>query len=41
MGRSGRLRCLTGFGYDINDLFYWEHRMGTWGAAMHTRWISR
>lgn len=22
-------------GYDVNDFFYWEHRMGTWGAAMH------
>ena len=21
-------------GFDINDLFYWEHRMGTWGALM-------
>lgn len=20
------------FGYDPNDIFYWEHRMGTWGS---------
>ena len=25
---------LDGFGYDVNDLFYWEHRMGMWGAMM-------
>ncbi|HWM30653.1 MAG TPA: hypothetical protein VNO69_02985 [Methyloceanibacter sp.] len=22
-------------GYDINDIFYWEQRIGMWGAAMH------
>lgn len=21
------------FGYDPNDIFYWEHRMGTWGSV--------
>ncbi|MFN4230728.1 hypothetical protein [Parvibaculum sp.] len=21
-------------GYDVRDIFYWEHRMGMWGAAM-------
>lgn len=26
-------RC---FGYDPNDLFYWEHRMGTWGSIALT-----
>jgi hypothetical protein len=20
-------------GYDANDMFYWEHRMGTWGSV--------
>jgi len=23
------------FGYDILDIFYWEQRMGVWGANMH------
>ncbi|WP_152529558.1 hypothetical protein [Aliihoeflea sp. 2WW] len=22
-------------GYGLSDVFYWEHRMGIWGAAMH------
>ena len=22
-------------GFDVNDVFYWEHRMGIWGACMH------
>lgn len=26
---------LDKFGYDINDLYYWESRMGMWGASMH------
>jgi hypothetical protein len=26
---------LDGFGYDINDLYYWESRMGMWGGSMH------
>lgn len=25
---------LEGLGYDLRDIFYWEHRMGMWGAAM-------
>lgn len=25
---------LMRFGYDPNDIFYWEHRMGMWGSAM-------
>lgn len=25
---------LESFGFDPNDVFYWEHRMGMWGAAM-------
>lgn len=29
----GNCRDLEGLGYDPNDLFYWEHRMGMWGAA--------
>ena len=24
---------LVGLGYDPNDIFYWEHRLGTWAAA--------
>lgn len=24
---------LEEFGYDPNDIFYWEHRMGMWGSA--------
>ncbi len=23
-------------GYDPNDMFYWEHRMGTWGSVSLT-----
>ena len=26
----------TLLGYDPNDLFYWEHRMGTWGSVSMT-----
>ena len=26
---------LAGFGFDLSDLFYWEHRMGIWGSAKH------
>jgi hypothetical protein len=26
---------LTRFGFDLSDLFYWEHRMGMWGSAKH------
>lgn len=26
----------TRCGYDANDLFYWEHRMGTWGSVAMT-----
>jgi hypothetical protein len=22
-------------GYEISDIFYWEHRMGMWGSVMH------
>jgi hypothetical protein len=29
----GNYRGLEGLGYDPNDLFYWEHRMGMWGAG--------
>ena len=25
------IRC----GFDLNDIFYWEHRMGMWGSAVH------
>jgi hypothetical protein len=25
---------LEGLGFDLRDIFYWEHRMGMWGAAM-------
>ena len=27
--------ALAGSGYEISDIFYWEHRMGMWGSAMH------
>lgn len=27
--------ALAARGYDVNDVFYWEQRMGGWGAAMH------
>ena len=26
---------LTRFGFDLSDIFYWEHRMGMWGSAKH------
>lgn len=26
---------LSRSGFDLSDVFYWEHRMGMWGAAMH------
>jgi hypothetical protein len=26
---------LAEFGYDLNDLYYWESRMGMWGSSMH------
>ncbi|MDQ3572869.1 MAG: hypothetical protein M3383_08435 [Actinomycetota bacterium] len=26
---------LAGFGFDLSDIFYWEHRMGMWGSAKH------
>jgi hypothetical protein len=29
----GNYGDLDGFGYDPNDIFYWEHRMGMWGAT--------
>ncbi len=28
-------QALVGFGFDLSDLFYWEHRMGMWGSAKH------
>ena len=30
----GNYEGLEAFEYDPNDIFYWEHRMGMWGAAM-------
>jgi hypothetical protein len=32
---------LIHLGFDPNDLCYWEHRMGMWAAAKHTRWTRR
>ena len=29
-----RLDDAVALGHDPNDLFYWEHRMGIWGASM-------
>jgi hypothetical protein len=26
---------VAGSGYELADIFYWEHRMGMWGSAMH------
>jgi asparagine synthetase B (glutamine-hydrolysing) len=26
---------LVRLGFDLDDLFYWEHRMGMWGSAKH------
>lgn len=34
MERAG-YEGLEDFGYDMNDLYYWESRMGVWGASMH------
>jgi hypothetical protein len=31
----GNYDGLDAFGYDPNDIFYWEHRMGMWGALSH------
>jgi hypothetical protein len=33
--RAGYDETLAASGYDVNDLFYWEGRMGTWAAAMN------
>ena len=33
--RRGNYEGIEAFGYDPNDLFYWEHRMGMWGAMCH------
>lgn len=27
-------RALDAHGYDVNDMYYWEQRMGMWGSAM-------
>jgi hypothetical protein len=27
--------ALVGSGYEMSDIFYWEHRMGMWGSVMH------
>jgi hypothetical protein len=35
MERANYDERLMGWGFDLNDVFYWEHRMGMWGAAMH------
>jgi hypothetical protein len=34
MERAG-YEGLDSFGYDMNDLYYWESRMGMWGASLH------
>jgi hypothetical protein len=31
--RRANYQGVERFGFDIDDLFYWEHRMGMWGAA--------
>ncbi len=33
--RVGYDATLAALGYDVNDLFYWEHRMGMWAAMMN------
>jgi len=35
MARANYDERLMRFDFDLNDVFYWEHRMGMWGAAMH------
>jgi hypothetical protein len=32
--RRANYQDIDRFGFDVNDIFYWEHRMGMWGAAM-------
>jgi hypothetical protein len=32
--RRANYKGIDRLGFDINDIFYWEHRMGMWGAAM-------
>ena len=35
MTRANYDERLSRSGFDLSDVFYWEHRMGMWGAAMH------
>ncbi len=32
--RRGNYHAIEALGFDPNDIFYWEHRMGMWGACM-------
>src|SRR5690606_57595 len=32
--QRGNYHAVENLGYDPNDIFYWEHRMGMWGACM-------
>jgi hypothetical protein len=31
--RRANYKGVEKFGFDLHDIFYWEHRMGMWGAA--------
>lgn len=33
--RANYSTAFSDLGYDVNDVFYWEQRMGMWGSAMH------
>lgn len=33
--KRGNYADIEKYGFDISDIFYWEQRMGMWGAAMH------
>ena len=35
MVRANYDERLVNSGFDLNDVFYWEHRMGMWSAAQH------
>jgi asparagine synthetase B (glutamine-hydrolysing) len=35
MVRANYDERLVNSGFDLNDIFYWEHRMGMWSAAQH------
>ncbi|UJA21100.1 hypothetical protein HJD18_13350 [Thermoleophilia bacterium SCSIO 60948] len=35
IARANMDDSIAAHGYDLSDVFYWEHRMGMWGASCH------